>query len=262
MTINASTITTQDMHISYVESIKINIASSKEKLSYYRTEFKSYEKLFLRMKKLVYNNTNINDTNINTITPSQIVINKIRDFKFDDIKLGILKKYLLFKHDYNYTLDKVNKLLREYISYKLFKSVIEHFNKKVVELMINGYKIIPNYKIGSFYVAIRERLPSVTDGKKTFSINWQASYKRKEEIISEGKTPYDKVNAPTGTKWFVYFTEPTPFFTWNNRICYVTNKTFFNYHVTKGENGISKLLFSSIRENPDLMFNFLKSQSW
>lgn len=93
---------------------------------------------------------------------------------------------------------KEQKYIDDDITYQQFYYITRDFNKKLISLIIEGYKY--ESKLGIFEVQKRER-------NANNIINWDLSLKKKQEIINAGRVPYNKKDAPNGEFWFVYFTD-------------------------------------------------------
>jgi len=92
-----------------------------------------------------------------------------------------------------------NKLLPEDTDYVTFYNVVREFHKEIAIKIMNGYEFKPGYLLGNFHI--------VKDLRKGKTINWGASNKRKQELIDQGITPFNKATAPNGVEWFIYYTD-------------------------------------------------------
>src|SRR5690606_26311026 len=91
-------------------------------------------------------------------------------------------------------------------SYPLFSRICGIFNKKVMELILEGYYLdMKSYMSRIGIIKIKRTFA------KNRGINWNESMKYKEELESKGIPTYDKENCPEGKKWFVYFIDQ-PFY--------------------------------------------------
>lgn len=91
------------------------------------------------------------------------------------------------------------------ISYKKFSEVVRDFNIQVSDKIIsNHYKF--KFGLGTIQVLRKDR--------KGKSIDWHTSKKVRQDIIDRGEIPFNKVTAPTGIEWFVYF-EGKDIFKWH-----------------------------------------------
>ena len=105
-------------------------------------------------------------------------------------------------YDLCLSLDLVKK---EQVPYTIFYTIIREFHKAIAEgIIFKTYSFKPS-EIGIFHV--------LRDERRGKSINWQASKKRKQEIINSGGIPYSKLGAPHGLEWFVY--HEGDYFKWN-----------------------------------------------
>lgn len=93
----------------------------------------------------------------------------------------------------------VNKGLIKDIPYRMFYDVVREFHKEISKKIVEGYRFRPGHSLGTFYIT--------KDLRKGYSIDWGSSNKRKAELITEGKIPYDKETAPDGEKWFIFYVD-------------------------------------------------------
>ena len=96
-----------------------------------------------------------------------------------------------------YKLCKEQQLLPEDVSYSEFNVITKDFNKEISRYIIGGYEF--QTVMGTFSIVKCRRGCKVID--------WKPSLINKQKLIDEGRTPYDKVKAPHGEFWFVYYTE-------------------------------------------------------
>lgn len=93
------------------------------------------------------------------------------------------------------------------LTYNAFFNIIEEFNKAISKEIISGY--VFKSPLGVIEIVKRKRK------HKQLAINWSLSLKRKQQLIGEGKIPFDKENAPNGEHWYIYFTDNTRYkWTW------------------------------------------------
>lgn len=100
-----------------------------------------------------------------------------------------------------YKICRENNLLDENIPYKEFAMVAKEFNKEISREIVDGYSF--NTPIGVLSI--------IKCRKGSKAINWQLSLRNKQRLIDEGKTPYNKENAPEGERWFIYYTDTLRF---------------------------------------------------
>lgn len=109
-----------------------------------------------------------------------------------------------------YNLKRIYKVAMEQgfidkdISYNQFATICREFCIKLSKAILNKYRF--NTTFGSIGLLRSDRR-----GK---SIDWNASKKRRDFLISEGKTPFNKLTAPQGEHWFIYH-EGKDYYTWN-----------------------------------------------
>jgi len=83
------------------------------------------------------------------------------------------------------------------IDYKTFSILIREFHKEISQRVLRGYKFRPGENLGQFHL--------VKDIRRGKTIDWGNSNKLKQSIIERGGVPYDKVNAPDGEEWLLYY---------------------------------------------------------
>jgi hypothetical protein len=150
------------------------------------------------------------------------------------------------------------------ITEKKFKEVIESYNQKVLDRLINDAAVI-NMKanLGFLYIQRVERGPGPNGNDKSLRMpNWGESYKRRDELISKGLTPKNQDN-PDGEPWIIYFDDEYFIrFAWSRRngACRVKNHGFYHFIAARGTNGAKRQLAKANQENKFLAFNYkLKS---
>lgn len=141
---------------------------------------------------------------------------------------------------YNICIEK-GILQKNEIPYKLFYDIIREFHKEISnKIVFDTYRFKPS-EIGVFEILRLDR--------KGKSIDWNASKKRKQEIIDAGGTPYSKLNAPNGIEWFVY--HEGDYFKWNwfkdTGAKFVKNLKFY---VFKAATGNRRAVAKAIKQNP------------
>jgi hypothetical protein len=93
---------------------------------------------------------------------------------------------------------------KKLVPYMTFYKVIRQFHKEISDKIIfDTYQF--KTEIGQFEV--------LRDERKGKSIDWNASKKRKQEIIDSGNVPFNAESNPDGIKWFVY--HEGDYFKWN-----------------------------------------------
>ncbi len=128
------------------------------------------------------------------------------------------------------------------IPYIQFYHIVREFHREVSQKIIfNTYRFKPS-EIGFFEI--------LKDQRKGKSIDWNASKKRKQEIIAAGGTPYNKAEAPTGIEWFIYH-EGSDYFKWNwfkdTGAKFIKN---IKYYVFKAATGNRRAVAKAVKQNP------------
>ncbi len=108
-----------------------------------------------------------------------------------------------FRHIYNAWASKHG----DAVDYAVFKEILERLFKKLAKKIIHGYKFTIGHGIGLIEVIKVARTFSTNeDGVPKVAIDWGASNKRKEELIDQGRVPYNGKTAPNGVKWLIFHT--------------------------------------------------------
>ena len=93
------------------------------------------------------------------------------------------------------------------VDYATFKEILEKLFKKLAKKIIHGYKFTIGHGLGLIEVIkIKRKFHTNKDGVPKVAIDWGPSNKRKAELISEGRIPYNKKTAPDGVKWLIFHT--------------------------------------------------------
>lgn len=136
-------------------------------------------------------------------------------------------------------IKELSKLPKEHkekiIDYEQFKEIINLFNKKASDAIIQGSNLNLSNRLG--YVQIRKIKNSV---RVTNKIDWKESLEYKKELIATGKIPKDKLH-PEGSNWLVYKNQ-TYYLRWAwvkryNRACTVKNNRVYAFYPTSSSSG-------------------------
>ena len=104
-----------------------------------------------------------------------------------------------------------------------------------MERVIEGFVFGMGALLGDLFIAKHNRNYSSTSKS---AIDWNASFKLKEELEEEGVETYDKKERPNGKKWFVRFDAPFYLrFYWTKKECKVKNMTAYKFKPTRGAVG-------------------------
>jgi hypothetical protein len=163
-----------------------------------------------------------------------------------------LKKELYEVRDRIKQLKKQNpeteKLL---INYTTFREIIERFNLKAVERIIEGEALNLGNRLG--YI----RINKIKVNPKKKRINWKESLDLKAKYEDVGITPRSKEN-PDGKNWLIPYEEDYFLrYGWvkKNGACMVKNQTVYEFSPVDGnqfKKGPKQLLAEANRENPFL----------
>lgn len=134
------------------------------------------------------------------------------------------------------------------LSQTTFSEICQEFNQMVMdEIILQG---------GVFDMGNNLSTLSIGRIKRNYSnrqVDWQASNKLKEELLSEGKELYDSETGE-GHKWLVYFTNTWYCrFYWNKGKCKVPNKSAYRFTATRGDVG-NKTKLKELLRSDDLAY--------
>jgi len=142
------------------------------------------------------------------------------------------------------------------MTYKTFVKIIELYNKKAIQALIEGSSINLKNNLGYLYIMVKRK-----KDKYVFSnINWGASKKYRDELIAEGKTPKSKEN-PKGKNWFQFYEEDDYFrVAWvkNYGACRVKNNLVYAFYPFKSKKGMTKSLVKAIKKDEYLKDNYIR----
>jgi hypothetical protein len=128
------------------------------------------------------------------------------------------------------------------ISYRDFFNVIREFHKEISsKIIFDTYRFKPS-EIGVFEI--------IKDIRRGKSIDWNASKKRKQQLLDDGLVPFSKAEAPDGIKWFVYH-EGSDYFKWNwfkdTGAKFIKNIKYYTFKVTTGNR---RTVAPAVKQNP------------
>lgn len=130
-----------------------------------------------------------------------------------------LRLYILTHRKLIQYTNQLNKLKLAIPPDSIFVAAIYNFNYNMIKEVLMGARFRLGHKVGSITVIEKERTTYLEGTTITKNINWNESFLNKQRLIAEGKTPYAKVTAPHGVKWFVYHDEPyTYWYKWTSSI--------------------------------------------
>lgn len=146
-----------------------------------------------------------------------ILVNIKKDIVKLEEKEIIYKSYLVKKQDFN--------------------KVIFSFNLKVLDEILKGYVFNLGYSLST--IRIKKLDVSLRKKKK---INWGESNKKKQELLNEGKIPYEVLERDEqgkiikdngGEYWHIHHNKQFEFlFFWSSRLPYFTNKHLYKFKPT------------------------------
>lgn len=181
-------------------------------------------------------------TNINlvsTITfPKANVYEKGKVVNFKAIKLYI-EKYIWCNNIIISLNKKLSRYKNELITFKLYSNIINKFNTKVIDKIVNDnyyFEGVPSFGALSVIQNHNERK----------RVDWGRSNKKKKEILEQGGIPYIKADAENnenyeGIKWLYYHPAIDFYLHWHTKWITIELNPFikdYKYSPARGVNSI------------------------
>lgn len=147
--------------------------------------------------------------------------------KLNEDRLGAKDMYRAFKKN-NPDTD---------ITYPLYRAILESFNTKLTDRILDGIKFNLGHRLGNIYIKKIRRTPS-------------------SKVIDWNET--NKMWAEQGYKdGFVYYTDEYYYrWSWEKRKAQVKNKSVYKFEPTGGKLGIKRKLVERLRSNPFAATNY------
>lgn len=154
------------------------------------------------------------------------------------------------------------KIYEEYykgdIPYSVFSKICYDFNKEIVnEMIFKKRKFNLGFNLGKIMVLEKDRTYKKSKNNDTYNTNidWEASNKRKDQILKEGKIPLEMIKENNviigdngGIPWIVFHDQPTVLsFAFSRRKRIIDKKS-----LTKVLNA-DKYVFKAMRANNRLL---------
>tara|TARA_B100001094_G_C18075777_1_gene742540 strand:- start:715 stop:1176 length:462 start_codon:yes stop_codon:yes gene_type:complete len=125
------------------------------------------------------------------------------------------------------------------ITYPLYRTILEKFNVKVADRILEGEVFNLGHRLGYIYIKKIRRTPT------SKSIDWKETHKMWEE---QGNR-----------EGFVYYTDDHYYrWNWEKRKALVKNKSVYKFEPTGGKLGLKKKLVERLRSNPFAATNYHK----
>jgi|AntRauTorcE11897_2_1112592.scaffolds.fasta_scaffold00144_3 hypothetical protein len=139
---------------------------------------------------------------------------------------------------------------RGMFSKKIYKKVINEFNKMLIGKLLTGIPVNLGGRLGSMQICRAHR------NFKNTRVNWGATNKRKEQLLKEGKKLYDNETGE-GEEYLVLHTDDDYcYIHWYRIMCSVPNKTVYRFISNRGKKGLSTRLKQFIKDDPINKLNF------
>jgi hypothetical protein len=136
------------------------------------------------------------------------------------------------------------------LSWELFRDLCYAFNLRAVEKLLEGQRIHMGYHLSYLQIV---KAPTTY---KRPRVDWPASNKRKEMLLAQGKTLYDKKTGK-GEHWLVYMMQDEYYFyLWDKSFCQVKNHTVYKFKPSRGKVGAVGKLNKLLAEDPTASLNF------
>lgn len=191
---------------------------------------------------------------------SDFIANGISDYKIRHSKLD--EKYKQTLLNYNKVIKQIKEksielskleLLR--IPYEAYSDILMEMNREIMKSVLNGYIFSFGSKTGRLFIKEIENIDYRTGDIKQ-RVDWGSSWKYHDQLIEEGKVPYNSKTAPDGVKWFIYFTDEFSYwFKLTSR--FLKNRRYYRFIPTNycHTHKRSQLLFSATVKSKDEIFN-------
>lgn len=221
---------TKDLYKEYIESVKAKINAVTIKLDQYKGS-QAYLKNCIINNRAQFEKL---DINIDTLFANPfIAYAKIKEIvdngqltrvaHYVKSYVNSLRYYTLHKLLY----DRYNKCL---MPYEIYLELLKRSNFEISKHIVKGgYYTFGN--VGKIYVREKPRTFLFKGRPVKLPIDWGLSNKYKEELIKQGKVPYDKNNAPFGVKWHIYHTSDYGYWFWWEAGP-IANRGFFRFYPT------------------------------
>jgi hypothetical protein len=123
------------------------------------------------------------------------------------------------------------------ITYPLYRAILESFNTKLAERILDGDKFNMGHRLGNLYIKKIRRTPS------SKVIDWNETRRMWEDQgFKEG---------------FVYYTDEYYYrWNWEKRKAQIKNKSVYKFIPTGGKLGIKRKLVERLRSNPFAATNY------
>lgn len=233
-------LTTKDgykLHIAYIDSRLEKFNARLEQVT------KDKEYLFKVISDFadVYAKGNLDITELTYSNRGNFNIRSITKYNFGE-HTELLRNYILsyinaLKIEYNcLILIKQYALLKVPVEFYKFASI--ELNVEYSREILLGSSMDLSHGVGC--ISINEKERNFNDATTFTAVDWKTSKQVKEQLIKDGITPYDKVNAPNGTKWQVKHTEDFTYWWWWKYRAGINNASFFKFVPTKFINGAAR----------------------
>lgn len=155
-----------------------------------------------------------------------------------------------------YNTREIYKFYRKHggdLDYKTFSEVCSEFNQSAMDkIILEGGELPLGFNLSTISVIRIKR------NYKNPKVNWHASNIRKEELLRDGKSLWNKDN-PEGAKWLIYYTdEEYCRFYWSKSKSRVLNKTVYHFTPTRGLKGNKDKLIHMLKNDPVAYLKFRK----
>lgn len=222
---------TRDMYKDYINSIntKINMVNIKIQQYYASQEY---------IKTCIINNrTEFEKVNVNIDTlfsNPYIAYAKIKDL----VDTGNLSRVAHYVQSYvrsiNYlTLHKKlhERLTKSLMPYEVYLKILGYSNFEIAKYILLG-GIYSFGNLGKLYIREKARTFLFKGKPVKLPVDWGTSNKFKKELIQQGRTPYNKENAPSGIKWHSYHNSDFAYWFWWEAGA-IINRRFFKFYPSK-----------------------------
>ena len=214
----------------------------KDKLDKYTNRLeditKQKEYLFgvISSKTADYSKAGINIDELTYSNRAKFDLRTIKKYNFNAKDEVFLQSYIisymnLLRSDHT-CITSIKQYSMLSIPYEFYRYLFVELNLEYMKCILNGTKMDFGSGVGNISVKEKERYPGSN------AIDWGKSNAYKEQLIADGKTPYNKETAPDGVKWHIPYSSMYSYWIWwKYRLNSSVNSIFYKFIPTKFING-------------------------
>jgi hypothetical protein len=222
---------TKDLYKDYISGIQLKMTAISVKIDqYYKSQ--TYLRTCIYNNKGEFEKLGISVDNL--FSNPHIAYAKIKDF----VDNGQLTRVAHYVKSYVNSVKYLNlhkllydRLSKALIPYELYIKVIAYANLEIAKYILEGgiYKF---GHVGKLYIKEKPRTFMYNGKPVQLPVDWGMSNKYKQELIKQGKVPYDSVKAPNGVKWHCYHDSDFGYWFWWEAGP-IPHRAFFKFYPSK-----------------------------